>query len=123
MRIGEKVLHLNSPALGFENVLIVPGYSEKRSRHSGEINLATKASRFGPDLNFPIASAGMSTVSEEEMAVKMAQHGGIAEVHRNNTPKRQAEIIRHAKEKTRGLLDSDPLVISSGATVSDVKEL
>ena len=100
---------INSEALTFDDVLLVPAYSEVLPRE-----VSTKA-RFSRNitLNIPIVSAAMDTVSEAEMAIAVAQKGGISVVHKNMSIEAQAEHIRKVKNAS---IDghSHPCVDSEG---------
>ncbi len=100
---------INSEALTFDDVLLVPAYSEVLPRE-----VSTKA-RFSRNitLNIPIVSAAMDTVSEADMAIAVAQKGGISVVHKNMSIEAQAEHIRKVKNAS---IDghSHPCVDSEG---------
>lgn len=85
---------INSTALTFDDVLLVPAYSEVLPRE-----VSTKA-RFTRNisLNIPIVSAAMDTVSEKAMAIMIARKGGISVVHKNMSIEAQARQIREVKE-------------------------
>ena len=85
---------INSTALTFDDVLLVPAYSEVLPRE-----VSTKA-RFTRNisLNIPIVSAAMDTVSEEAMAIMLARKGGISVIHKNMSIEAQARQIREVKE-------------------------
>lgn len=85
---------INSTALTFDDVLLVPAYSEVLPRE-----VSTKA-RFTRNisLNIPIVSAAMDTVSEKAMAIMLARKGGISVVHKNMSIEAQARQIREVKE-------------------------
>lgn len=85
---------INSTALTFDDVLLVPAYSEVLPRE-----VSTKA-RFTRNisLNIPIVSAAMDTVSEKAMAIILARKGGISVVHKNMGIEAQARQIREVKE-------------------------
>ena len=80
--------------LTFDDVLLVPGYSEIKSR--SEINLSTEVPK-ACHLNIPIVSSPMDTVTESEMIIAMAVAGGLGIVHRYNSIKDQAKIVSAAK--------------------------
>ena len=87
-------------ALTFDDVLLVPQYSEILPK---EVDLSTQFSRNVP-LQIPLSSAAMDTVTEEEMAILMALHGGIGVVHKNCNPDRQAEMVRKVKRFENGFI-------------------
>ncbi len=119
----EKILYYDPKegALGFEDVLISPRHSDITSRYSGELDLSTFVAR-GLKLNIPIISAGMDTVTGAQMAITIALHGGLGEVHRNNSPEEQAAIIREVKDRLRVIEDKPPTVRKE-ATIFDVRKL
>lgn len=85
---------INSTALTFDDVLLVPAYSEVLPRE-----VSTKASfTRNISLNIPIVSAAMDTVSEKAMAIMLARKGGISVVHKNMSIEAQARQIREVKE-------------------------
>lgn len=85
---------INSTALTFDDVLLVPAYSEVLPRE-----VSTKA-RFTRNitLNIPVVSAAMDTVSEEAMAIMLARKGGISVIHKNMSIEAQAAKVRQVKE-------------------------
>ena len=85
---------INSTALTFDDVLLVPAYSEVLPRE-----VSTKA-RFTRNitLNIPVVSAAMDTVSEEAMAIMLARKGGISVIHKNMSIEAQAEKVRQVKQ-------------------------
>jgi IMP dehydrogenase len=105
-------------ALTFNDVLLVPQYSEILPKN---VNLQTRFSR-NIKLNIPLVSAAMDTVTEEQMAIAMALHGGIGVIHKNCTPDEQAEMVRRVKRFENGFI-REPLVVSPECKVSDVIEI
>lgn len=101
-------------ALTFDDVLLVPQYSEILPK---EVDIRTKLTR-NIDLNIPLISAAMDTVTEEQMAITMALHGGIGVVHKNCTPYQQAAIVRKVKRFESGFI-REPLVLSPQQTIKD----
>jgi IMP dehydrogenase len=86
--------------LTFDDVLLVPDYSEVTPKEVDTSGLFTRNIR----LNIPLASAAMDTVSESKMAIAMAQLGGISIIHKNFSIKRQAEEIRKVKRSESGII-------------------
>ncbi len=80
----------------FDDVLLVPQYSDIRSRT--EVSLSSELSE-GLELRVPIISAPMDTVCGEQMAVRMAEFGGLGIIHRYNTIEKQAELVSNASKK------------------------
>ena len=73
--------------LTFDDVLLVPWRSEV---HPNDIDVSTRLTRGGIRLNLPIVSAAMDTVTEANMAIAMAQYGGVGVIHKNMSIERQA---------------------------------
>src|SRR5689334_6212437 len=81
-------------ALTFDDVLLEPGHSEVLP---AEVDLRTRLTR-AIDLNLPILSSAMDTVTEARLAIAMAQAGGLGVIHRNLSPEAQAEEVRQVKK-------------------------
>ncbi len=105
-------------ALTFDDVLLQPGHSEVMP---GETDISTRIAR-DIDLNVPILSAAMDTVTESRLAIAMAQAGGIGVIHRNLTPAEQAEQVRQVKKFESGMV-INPVTIGPDATLADALEL
>lgn len=105
-------------ALTFEDVLILPQYSEVLPH---EADLTTKISR-NHTVKTPILSAAMDTVTEAKTAIAMAQEGGIGVIHKNLSPDQQANEVRSVKKSESGMI-TDPISVGSEATVGDVLAL
>eukprot|EP00873_Tetraselmis_striata_P045714 jgi/Tetstr1/465978/TSEL_010569.t1 len=105
-------------ALTFDDVLLMPGHSEVLP---SETDLRTRVTR-GIELNFPLLSSAMDTVTEGRLAIAMAQAGGIGVVHRNLTMDQQAEEVRRVKKFESGMV-VNPLVIGPDATLQDALDL
>ena len=105
-------------ALTFDDVLLQPGHSEIMP---GQTNIATRIAR-DIDLNLPILSSAMDTVTEGRLAIAMAQAGGIGVVHRNLTLDQQAEQVRQVKKFESGMV-VNPVVIGPDATLKDALDL
>src|SRR5687768_15903327 len=80
-------------ALTYDDVLLVPAYSEVLPRETNTSSQLTRNIR----LNIPIASAAMDTVTEAELAIAMALEGGIGFIHKNMAINKQAELVRRVK--------------------------
>jgi len=102
-------------ALTFDDVLLVPQYSETLPK---EVSLETNFTR-NIRLNMPLVSAAMDTVTEEEMAIIMALHGGIGVIHKNCTPDQQAAMVKKVKRHESGFI-REPLVLSPKHRILDV---
>ncbi len=108
-------MRLLGKALTFDDVLLVPAYSQVLPR---DTSLATRLSR-NITLNLPLVSAAMDTVTEARLAIALAQEGGIGIVHKNLTPQQQAKEVARVKRYESGVL-RDPITVSSGVPVRDV---
>ncbi len=105
-------------ALTFDDVLLQPGHSEVMP---GEVDISTRIAG-DIDLNLPIISAAMDTVTESRLAIAMAQAGGIGVIHRNLTPVEQAEQVRQVKKFESGMV-INPVTIGPDATLADALAL
>ena len=105
-------------ALTFDDVLLQPGHSEVLP---GEVSVRSRLTR-EIELNLPILSAAMDTVTESRLAIAMAQAGGMGIIHRNLSPEAQAEEVRQVKKFEAGMV-VNPLVIGPDATLSDALAL
>jgi IMP dehydrogenase len=111
-------MRLLGKALTFDDVLLVPAYSQVLPR---DTHLATRLSR-NIALNLPLLSAAMDTVTEARLAIAIAQEGGIGIVHKNLTPRQQAAEVARVKRYESGLL-RDPITITPDVSVRQVMEL
>jgi IMP dehydrogenase len=105
-------------ALTFDDVLLVPSQSDILPR---DVDLKTRLTRT-INLNIPILSAAMDTVTEARLAITLAQEGGIGIVHKNMTGKLQAAEVAKVKRFESGVV-KDPVTISPSMTVREVMEL
>ncbi len=105
-------------ALTYDDVLLVPAYSEVLPR---ETNTTTKLSR-NIQLNIPIVSAAMDTVTEAEMAIAMALEGGLGFIHKNMSIEAQADQVRKVKRSQSGLI-LDPVTLLVNSTVRDAEKI
>lgn len=101
--------------LTFDDVLLVPKYSDIASR--SQTSLKTRLSR-NIELNIPLISANMDTVTEHDMAVTMARNGGIGIIHRFLTIKAQADEILKAK-RSGGVMIENPYTVSPDQSIAD----
>jgi IMP dehydrogenase len=115
---GATRMRLLGKALTFDDVLLVPAYSQVLPK---DTSLATKFSR-NIALNLPLVSAAMDTVTEARLAIAMAQEGGMGIVHKNLTPKQQAAEVSRVKRYESGVL-RDPVVITPQHSVREVLAL
>lgn len=100
--------------LTYDDVLLIPAYSEVLPREVNTSTFLTKKIR----LNVPIVSAAMDTVTEAELAIAIAQAGGIGILHKNMTIPLQAEQVRKVKRSESGMIQ-DPVTLNEDALVSD----
>jgi len=112
----------NNEALAFSDVYLRPSFSDIKSRYGNQIDTSTLVANGAPRLNIPFISSGMDTVTEDDMATIFALNGGLGEIHRNNTPEDQSEMVRKVKEHMR-VVEKLPPVISENATISEALEL
>lgn len=104
--------------LTYDDVLLIPAYSEVLPR---EVKTQTRLTK-KISLNVPIVSAAMDTVTESELAIAIAQHGGLGMLHKNMTIERQAEEVRKVKRSESGMIQ-DPVTLDANATLADVLKL
>ncbi|EPJ45867.1 MAG: IMP dehydrogenase [Osedax symbiont Rs1] len=112
------MLRIDEEALTFDDVLLIPGYSEVLPKDVSLVSRITKEI----SLNIPLASAAMDTVTESGLAIAMAQEGGIGIVHKNLTPQEQAREVDKVKRYEAGVV-SDPITCSSDMTVGDLRNM
>ncbi len=105
-------------ALTFDDVLLKPAHSRKMP---GEVDVRTRLTRT-IELNVPIISSAMDTVTEARLAIGMAQAGGIGVIHRNMEPEAQAEEVRKVKRFESGMV-IDPITIGPDATLAEALAL
>jgi len=105
-------------ALTFDDVLLQPGHSVVMP---GQVDIRTKVAA-DIELNLPILSSAMDTVTESRLAIAMAQAGGMGVIHRNLTPAEQAEEVRQVKKFESGMV-VNPVVIGPEAALEDALEL
>ena len=102
----------------FDDVLLVPGYSEVIPN---EVDLGTKLTN-KIRLNIPLMSASMDTVTEYRMAIAMARQGGIGIIHKNMSIEQQAEEVDKVKRSENGVI-TDPFYLSPDHTLREAEEL
>jgi IMP dehydrogenase len=105
-------------ALTFDDVLLVPAYSEILPR---EVDLATRVTR-RIRLNVPLLSAAMDTVTEARLAITIAQEGGIGIIHKSMTIEAQAREVGRVKKFESGII-KDPITVAPHTTIREVLEL
>ncbi len=110
------MLRIAQDALTFDDLLLVPGYSEVLPNH---VSLKTKLTRT-IELNIPLISAAMDTVTESRLAIAMAQEGGLGIIHKNMTIEAQAAEVRKVKRYESGVV-KDPITVPSTTTIKELR--
>ncbi|HCA89117.1 MAG: IMP dehydrogenase [Legionellaceae bacterium] len=105
-------------ALTFDDVLLIPAHSTVLPK---DVSLKTKLTR-AIDLNIPLVSAAMDTVTEARLAISLAQEGGIGIVHKNMSIAAQAEEVKKVKKFESGMV-KDPIFVNSAVTVATLLEV
>ncbi|MBT8421462.1 MAG: IMP dehydrogenase [Gammaproteobacteria bacterium] len=111
-------MRITEQALTFDDVLLAPDYSDILPR---QVRLETRITR-EISLNIPLISAAMDTVTEDRLAIAMAQEGGIGIIHKNMSAKQQARQVRMVKKFESGVI-KDPITVSPRTTVQEVNYL
>jgi IMP dehydrogenase len=111
-------LFSSSEALTFDDVLVVPGYTEVLPAQTDV------RARLGPglELNIPILSAAMDTVTEARLAIALAREGGLGIIHRNLAPEAQAAEVDKVKRSQSGMI-VEPITLPPDATVRQAEEI
>ncbi|MEO1081543.1 MAG: IMP dehydrogenase [Pseudomonadota bacterium] len=112
------MLRIDQEALTFDDVLLLPGYSEVVAT---DVSLRTRLTR-GIDLNLPLVSAAMDTVTESRLAIAMAQEGGIGVIHKSMGVAEQAGEVLRVKKYESGMV-KDPITIQQNATIRELIDL
>ncbi|MEN8213135.1 MAG: IMP dehydrogenase [Pseudomonadota bacterium] len=111
-------MRIAQDALTFDDVLLVPAHSAVLPK---DVTLATRLTR-EIDLNIPLVSAAMDTVTEARLAITLALEGGLGIVHKNMTPEEQAAEVLKVKKYESGVV-RDPITVSPSTTIGEVMEL
>ncbi|GLS26121.1 IMP dehydrogenase [Marinibactrum halimedae] len=112
------MLRIAQEALTFDDVLLVPGYSEITAK---DVSLKTQLTKT-IQLNIPLISAAMDTVTESRLAIALAQEGGIGIIHKSMSVEAQAREVRAVKKFEAGVV-RDPITINADATISELVRL
>ncbi len=112
------MLRIAEDALTFDDVLLVPGYSEVLPN---QVSLKTRITK-GIELNVPLISAAMDTVTEARLAIAIAQEGGLGIIHKNMTVEEQAAEVSKVKRYESGVV-KDPIITDSATTIRELLEL
>ena len=111
-------MRIAQEALTFDDVLLLPAYSNVLPR---DVSLTTKLTR-DININIPLLSAAMDTVTESRLAIAMAQEGGLGILHKNMTIEEQADEVRKVKKFESGVV-RDPIIVGPNTTIGEVVEL
>lgn len=114
MKKNRKLIETVAPSLTFDDVLLKPGFSNVLP---AEANTKTKITK-NISLEIPIISAAMDTVTESRLAIAMAQSGGLGCIHKNFSPKEQAEEVRKVKKFESGVV-INPVTITPNESLGD----
>jgi IMP dehydrogenase len=112
------MLRILEEALTFDDVLLVPAFSEVLPH---QVSLGTQLTR-GIHLNLPLVSAAMDTVTEQRLAIAIAQEGGIGIIHKNMSAEAQARHVARVKRFESGII-RDPITVRPDMTIREVIEL
>ncbi|RUO29858.1 IMP dehydrogenase [Aliidiomarina sedimenti] len=112
------MLRIAQEALTFDDVLLVPGHSTVLP-HTAD--LRTRLTR-NIELNIPMVSSAMDTVTEADLAIALAQEGGVGFIHKNMSISEQAAHVRKVKKYESGIV-KDPVTVTPSMTIADVKAL
>ena len=105
-------------ALTFDDVLLVPAHSQTLPR---DVVMKTRLTQ-SIELNIPLVSAAMDTVTEAALAIAMAQEGGIGIIHKNMTAQQQAREVRRVKKFESGVI-KEPISVTPDISIRDVMAL
>ena len=109
------MLRISQEALTFDDVLLIPGYSEVLPK---DVSLKTRLTR-EIELNIPLVSAAMDTVTEARLAIAMAQEGGIGIIHKNMNVEQQAAEVRKVKRHETAIVH-DPATVTPETKISEL---
>jgi len=112
------MLRITEDSFTFDDVLLLPDYSAVLPK---DVNLTTQLTR-EIQLNIPLVSAAMDTVTEAHLAIAIAQEGGLGILHKNMTPEQQADEVRKVKKFESGMI-VDPVTVGPAAKIGEVLEL
>lgn len=112
------MLRIKKEALTFDDVLLVPAHSTVLPNTADLSTQLTATIR----LNIPMLSAAMDTVTESDLAIALAQEGGLGFIHKNMSIERQAEEVRRVKKHESGVV-TDPVTVTPETTIREVQEM
>lgn len=116
--MNEELFHNSHEMLTFDDVLVLPGYSEVLP---SEVNVKARLTR-NITLNIPLLSAAMDTVTEARLAIALAREGGLGLLHRNMSPQQQAEEVDKVKRSQAGMI-SNPVTLPPDATLQQAEDI
>ena len=105
-------------ALTYDDVLLLPGYSEILPRDTDTTSYLTRNIR----LNIPLVSAAMDTVTESDLAIAIALEGGLGFIHKNMSKEQQAQQVRKVKRSQSGMI-LDPITLNVNSNVQDAENI
>ena len=111
-------MRITEEALTFDDVLLLPAHSTVLPHQAC---LKTRVSR-EIELNIPLVSAAMDTVTEARLAIALAQEGGIGFIHKNMTIENQADNVRRVKNYESGVV-AHPITVGRNTTIQELKEI
>ncbi len=111
-------MKIRQKALTFEDILLLPRYSEILPK---DVDTSSKLTK-NITLNIPFVSAAMDTVTEYQTAIAMARYGGIGIIHKNMTIDRQVEQIKKVKKSESGIIQ-DPIFIQANRSIADARAI
>lgn len=117
-QLEDTMLRIAEQALTFDDVLLLPGYSEVTAK---DVSLKTQLTR-GIALNMPLVSAAMDTVTESRLAIAIAQEGGIGIIHKSMSIEEQAKQVRAVKKYESGVV-KDPITIDANEPIGKLFEI
>jgi IMP dehydrogenase len=112
------MLRISEQSLTFDDVLLLPAHSAVLPK---DVQLVTRLTR-EIQLNIPLVSAAMDTVTESRLAIAMAQEGGIGIIHKNMTIEQQAKEVRLVKKYETGVI-KDPITVSPDTSIREVLDI
>jgi IMP dehydrogenase len=115
--MNEEIFKSNE-SLTFDDLLIVPGYSEVLP---SEVDVRARLTST-IQLNIPVISAAMDTVTEARLAIALAREGGMGIIHRNMSPEDQAKEVDMVKRSTSGMI-TDPITLPPTATLQEAEDI
>ena len=109
---------IEQQALTFDDVLMVPGYSNVLPK---DVDITTTIAK-DFHLNIPVVSSAMDTVTEARLAIALARQGGVGIIHKNLTPEKQASEVDKVKRSESGMI-VNPITMSPDKTIGDALEV